>query len=626
MDFDGLLKFDEFLSDLKTTPTASFLKDNSTLAALASGSGPMARGSAFHSWLLKNWPMLKDRHELMSTDGNVKDAANALQMALKDPEGFGQGIPLERWVQNLLDWMEKFVAEANTFLAQMTDERFTYKGLKVLNPDRLPEPVVRKLLSGIDYVLALFKKRGVTPLLGEVLDKVILRHSKPEDEGHSGWYHWSPTGGTITMISDIVEQKSARFLSEWINEVFLHEVGHLVHLNLMDREARKEWNSGWAPVEQAKKDAEAVDEKIRKVAFDERKRYWDLILDAKADLKKIRLKGLDRMKFHAWLAWPQLGGSLVTPKNLKWSKDGEGFRDFIADPESYVRKPYGDSPPSDVQDLVNRRFKVLKEKMGVDTTDTGTLWPILSPEQVKEYAAQDSLVEKAIDALEVPSSYARTNEKEDFAESFVAYMDAPEKLSKQAKFRMQRALHLSGLYGKPIMKTVAKLVAEARALLASVDGGDVIDDPMEFQTAFVAEHPQVKPLLRLFKGTKRGMARGTEVASYEGGFIILKEAFYDFAKRHGPKMAEHIFAHEMGHVLETETFKDIDTVGVELGINVWDGKQLPLGTSNFSEGVAETFAVLVTRAPDDLRLLRSRWPLWEDLVIRLAAKVGVRFQ
>jgi hypothetical protein len=43
------------------------------------------------------------------------------------------------------------------------------------------------------------------------------------------------------------------------------------------------------------------------------------------------------------------------------------------------------------------------------------------------------------------------NEREDFAEAFVAFMIAPEKLTPEAKFRMQRALSLSGLYGKHVM-------------------------------------------------------------------------------------------------------------------------------------------------------------------------------
>jgi hypothetical protein len=67
----------------------------------------------------------------------------------------------------------------------------------------------------------------------------------------------------------------------------------------------------------------------------------------------------------------------------------------------------------------------------------------LSPQAVRD---------PAIDALDVTTQYSRTNEKEDFAESFVAFMADPGWLSKQAMFRMQRTLSLSGLYGKPVAK------------------------------------------------------------------------------------------------------------------------------------------------------------------------------
>ena len=378
-------------------------------------------------------------------------------------------------MQNLVDWMEKFVAEANKFLAQMTDERFTYRGLKVKNPDRLPEPMVRKLLNGIDYVLALFKKRGVTTLLDKTLDNVVLRHPTSDDAAEigrqqsgrstvSGWFHWSPSGGTVTLMSNLLDHAGARFLTEWINEVFLHEVGHHVHLSLLDRQARKEWDSGWVGVKQAKEAVKEADDKTRQVSHPERQRFWEQLLAVKGDLKKVKLKGLDRMKFHAWLSTPMTGGTILTPKNLQWAADGKWIKPFMEDPEGYISKDYGPDP-TNWGPAIERRWRQLEDKFGVADSYAKYNYPTLSPEQVKEYAANDDQVSKALDALEMPSYYARTDEMEDFAESFVAFMDAPEKLSKQAKYRMQRALHMSGLAGKPIMKVVAKLVAEARALL-----------------------------------------------------------------------------------------------------------------------------------------------------------------
>jgi hypothetical protein len=60
--------------------------------------------------------------------------------------------------------------------------------------------------------------------------------------------------------------------------------------------------------------------------------------------------------------------------------------------------------------------------------------------------------EEAIDQLQVPSDYARSNVYEDFAETFTDFVLRPHTLSKQARFRMQRALSLSNLYGKKVMR------------------------------------------------------------------------------------------------------------------------------------------------------------------------------
>jgi hypothetical protein len=57
-----------------------------------------------------------------------------------------------------------------------------------------------------------------------------------------------------------------------------------------------------------------------------------------------------------------------------------------------------------------------------------------------------------LEALEIPTDYGRTDKYEDFAETFMLFVASPEKLSPTAKFRMQRALSLSGLYGKPVMR------------------------------------------------------------------------------------------------------------------------------------------------------------------------------
>lgn len=64
----------------------------------------------------------------------------------------------------------------------------------------------------------------------------------------------------------------------------------------------------------------------------------------------------------------------------------------------------------------------------------------------------DDRVSDMVKEYGLPTDYAGTNPKEDFAETFVAFLTG-QRLSPQARFRMQRALNLSGLLGKPVYRT-----------------------------------------------------------------------------------------------------------------------------------------------------------------------------
>jgi hypothetical protein len=110
----------------------------------------------------------------------------------------------------------------------------------------------------------------------------------------------------------------------------------------------------------------------------------------------------------------------------------------------------------DTLERVETRFKV---SLGVTESYTYQL----GSEEVTQMKELYPEIAKAADALlgqlEIVSDYGRTNEKEDFAETFVAFLAAPASLTPTAKFRMQRALSLSGFYNKPVMR-LARKVAE----------------------------------------------------------------------------------------------------------------------------------------------------------------------
>jgi hypothetical protein len=218
----------------------------------------------------------------------------------------------------LLAGIEGYKAAVQRALNSSASESFTYQGFKVVNEQRFSEELCRKVLQGLDYLKALFKKRGVVNLIEDGISRVVLVN----DANATAYFH----NGTREMVISVEEitKGSARILDDFINETILHEFGHYVHRNYIRGEAEEAWNEPW--------------------------------------------------------------GDLPS----------------LADP----RTPRGPN---------NKR----KEQL---------------------------------DPLEIVTEYGKVDKYEDFAETFVVFMSAPEKLTPTANFRMQRALSLSGLYGKPVMR------------------------------------------------------------------------------------------------------------------------------------------------------------------------------
>jgi hypothetical protein len=409
---------------------------------------PLGIADSWDSWLNQNFGY-DALVAFMGAVNNVQDATNILRKAIDFPFRFvDEDAPLSRYVKNLITYLDQYVDLVNGLVLQAGPRRFQHQGFPIENPDRLPDATVQKLLNGVAYVVDLFKRRGVTPLLQETVKSILLRNMEP-GEGAHGWHRVDDR--TIELMAQAAGAVNGKMLRDWVNEIFLHEVGHHVHLVLMHPAARAEWNSGWLPVIEAEKMSDAAQKKLKNVTVADRKRFWALLTEAKGNLRSISLKGLDRMKFHAWLREPLTNDGFVTDKQLRWSKRGERLRDFLADPDKYMSENYGFYVPQSESytKALSRTLRQIQDTLGVlDVFDH----PTLTDEQVAAYAKVDEQVAKALDALQAPTEYAKTNEREDFAESFVAFMAAPDKLSDVAKYRMQRALSLSGLYGKPIMR------------------------------------------------------------------------------------------------------------------------------------------------------------------------------
>lgn len=227
--------------------------------------------------------------------------------------------------EDVLAAIRQFKKAVQETLDSTAPESFTYQGFKISNKDHLADDLCRKVLAGIDFIKALFKKRGVENLVEEG----IVRINLVSDTGGAFAFFNIRTREMTLPAAHLAEGKPGRFFDTLASETILHEFGHYVHENYIRGEAAEAWN---AP--------------------------WEGITDVKDVHPALRKKDLSR-----------------------------------------------------------------KEKL---------------------------------DPLEVVTEYGEVNQYEDFAETFMVFMAAPEKLTPTSKFRMQRALSLSGLYGKPVIRLSSK--------------------------------------------------------------------------------------------------------------------------------------------------------------------------
>lgn len=353
--------------------------------------------------------------------------------------------------------LDKHLKNLAGILGSTAPTVFEYQGLKIRNPDRLSEELARRTLDGIDYVVALFKKRDMLPLLHKGVRFVELRTSFPSTDNLIPLGYYYAGEKSIRLSAAAVVEKSPRLLHEWTHEIFLHEFGHYIHLDYLSPDAKAAWDAGWSKVQEKKDEKQQLFDRMGKISFEERSRFWDLMLYNGWDPARAgkKLQGIDKIKFGAWLRTPGVGDPLITPKQLRLTESGKYMQLFFTDTESFMKKEY-DLTPTDARykETQERRLRRFMDKMGL-LHERAEPIPREIAEELTKDPALDTAIQQAIEDLDIVTDYGRTNEKEDFAETFVAFMDAPQKLTPMARQRMQRCLALSGLYGKPVTRLSA---------------------------------------------------------------------------------------------------------------------------------------------------------------------------
>jgi len=337
-------------------------------------------------------------------------------------------------------------------------QRFRYKGFRVAAYN-LTDSQIRMMLDAIDYAVALFKRRGMTDVIYSAISEVILI----EDPNLWAAGTWRQRDRVLTLNASKLSGRG-RLLNNWVHEVFIHEVGHWVHMNYISREAKEFWDSGWSYIDEEKE--RFSKENLTKLAItpEDRKRYFEVFKESKGDLKAVKRKvsALDALKIHYLLAhlydYP-----LMTPKNFRLNGKGKEMMAFFKDPLDYFYNVLGYSEDDYTEEQAIKRgskkilvsiFKIKGYYEDISLTLHGEKADALIKE---DKALHEKVIEEMKQAIGIPTDYGRIDFQEDFAETFVWFITDPSRLSDTARWRMGRTLGLSEATGKKVMR-VARLV------------------------------------------------------------------------------------------------------------------------------------------------------------------------
>lgn len=410
------------------------------------GLQPSVEGNGFADWLVRAFPDGPQR--LKQVDAFRPSGEATMNVAPKDPEMFYRGLgEYERAIQSTLD--------------DTAPTHFTYAGLPINNFDHLSEATTKAMMDSIDHFIAVFKKRGIDGMLLKGVRSVEIRIAL---EGESGAAYYWERDHSITLTTSLVGTSGYRFgvFEKWIYGTFLHEFGHYIHLTYISPEAKSYWDLGWTDIEEKRQKADEYKRTFSDITGVDRQRFFELLKknDFNPTAVAKKLKALDKVKFGAWLREPMYGEPLITAAQFRLTKRGQEFFRVLRDPRDYLwHSGYYDTDfeSEEGKKLILRTVDRKMDLLGLNSNTVQKVPADVVAEMAKADSSFDKAVQEAMNELGIISEYGRKNVAEDFADTFVAFVAAPEALTPNAKFRMQRTLSLSGLYSKSVMRLATPL-------------------------------------------------------------------------------------------------------------------------------------------------------------------------
>jgi hypothetical protein len=585
------------LEQLRPESLSSFSYENlgelhGILRRLASGRGPEA-------YFPTQYPQIQTL---------LKSMYPATQMKKWESDVAGLQLSLYSVVEgeksDVAGWYALFIKELRAYTQSLPrtqdlplplEESFTWKGLRI-EVHNVSEKIVHSVLDTFSWVLALFKRRGLEEALLRELNTIVIggdgyqfknERTKQDQKAHG---NYSPDTKTVRIFSPALNpDATARFLKNWVAEVFLHEFGHHIHLSVIPREAKAFWDSGWEFVEHAERAQKAVGQ----ITHKEREAFFILLQKQQFDFQAAgrKLKPLARLKYLLWLYSRKL---TTTPAQVRLSPKGKKLQKRMQDPREFLLEGGGMSVFTEreidemMPEEIKRNIEYARRRLYLNSTANLDI-----SEDMLDYVrdAQKD-IDRALDALGIPSTYGKTNLREDFAETFVLFIVSPDRLSETARWRMGRTLGMSASLGTPVVRVSSSW-----------------DVP-----GFYTRYPALQRFSKIPVKYVSGQGSGHPYGRYDYGTILLYPKWDKIPTESGK---DYAFAHELGHHVETTVgLSALVKAATSLNIDVWDVFNLPFGQHNMSEAFADAFASYHT----DKDVFR-RYPEWAQLVKVLSKNV-----
>jgi hypothetical protein len=461
---------------------------------------------------------------------------------------------LSKGFKNLGELISWLLVQVRDLEASVTFETkpFTWRGIKVEILGLVPENVVREILDAVAMGLEVLDRRGLESFVMASLKKLIIADdpykftftmSKGETGEAAGWYTKEDKSITI-VVSKLRGRNAERYLQKWWTEVFLHELGHHIHMSLLPATAKAFWDSGWEYVNAFKKELEVLESRLV-ITKDDIQGFIHILTKNLWDIKAAgsTLKGFDRAKFLYFLHTQGLSTVYTQARATGKAKHMQIIVDAITDldPNTFAKfftsmaalgyplrlfapelwKFKSDKPwnPTLIEALLKTPdmlslFQDLYENQWLNLNDIQMPLDIAT-----EIAAEHATVKKAIEdqktALGIPTEYGKEDIQEDFAETFVFFVADPDRLSPIARWRMGRTLGISDALGKKVLK-ISHKVSDMLKIFQDIHA--IFDKAFDVVTI---EHHDNDTLI-LFADPKENDVNVRDIVNYAKGPMFLE--------------------------------------------------------------------------------------------------------